>query len=89
MYRECGANPLHSPNNVCLTLTALLETLTWEARKNGALLRTQAKLALVIMLTFKSGASDKTHKGKRKLNVCKSRNFQYNSLERNAKVVVL
>ena len=32
MYRDCGANPLHSPNNVCLTLTAIGETLSWKAR---------------------------------------------------------
>ena len=44
------------------------ETLTWEARENGALLRTQAKLELLIMPTFKSGASDTANKGKRKLN---------------------
>ena len=39
--------PLHESSNVCLTLTAVVETLTWEARENGALLKTQAKLELV------------------------------------------
>ena len=86
MYRECGANPLHSPNNVCLTLTALLETIAWKARGNGAFLRTQAKLALAITLTSKIGTSDTTDKGKRKLNACKSRKQRHNRLE---KVVVL
>ena len=71
-FNKCIENvvriPLHESSNVCLTLTALGETLTWEARVNGALPRTQAKLKRVIPLVFRIGASDRTHKGKRKLN---------------------
>ena len=61
--------PLHESSNVCLSLTALGETLTWGARGNGALPRTQAKLTRVISFVFGIGASDRTHRGKRKLNV--------------------
>ena len=60
--------PLHESSNVRLTLTALAETLTWEARGNGALPRTQAKLKRRIPLVFGIGASERTHRGKRKLN---------------------
>ena len=54
----------------------------WEARGNGALLKIQAKLRLEIIPISESEASDKTNKGKRKLNIRKSRKVRYDSLEK-------
>ena len=53
----------------------------WEASGNGALLRTQVKLWLAIITMSKSEASDKINMDKRKLNVSKSHERRYSSLE--------